>query len=262
MKRLALAFTILSACGTLLYAGPEALSGKEMKQVVQPMAPDCPSWTGFYIGAFGGYKFSAVDVDLNLDGLWDSFPSPRDTIQSEGSGDFLDTSGAELGGLIGYNYQWHNWVFGLEAAGGYLWLRDSDDNGLFPTDFGDYSVSTSFKTHYLTTIGGRIGYAWCKWLPYVTGGVAIGDIDFFQRAQNHSEFFHEEGSTSETQVGWMVGGGLEYALTSHWRLRGQYQYIDLGSAGFDHSSTQPIYFGNSHIDVREHNASFAIIYGF
>jgi outer membrane immunogenic protein len=255
-----LAFTIVCVFGAVIYAGPEQFSGKEMKQVA-PMPPPCPNWTGFYVGALAGYKFADTDITLNLSGDWADIPSERDLLKGAGSRD-LDDSGFELGGLIGYNYQVRNWVLGLEASGGYLWLDNShtvDVSGI-----NDYSVPTSFKTHYLITAGPRIGYAFCKWLPYLTGGVAIGDIDFRQsffipQAPTIGQF----GSTNETQVGWMVGAGLEYALTGHWRVRGQYQYIDLGCVDFDSAYTvAPTFLGNHEACLKEHNATAAIIYGF
>jgi hypothetical protein len=69
--------------------------------------------------------------------------------------DNLDGSGAEAGGLIGYNYQFrNNWVVGLEAADGYLWLRNSDESGIFHTPaMGDFNIKTSFKTHYWLRLG-------------------------------------------------------------------------------------------------------------
>ena len=191
-----------------------------MKQVA-PVPPACPNWTGFYVGAFGGYKFAATDLDLNLGGFWHATGADiadRDTILSEVPHD-LDASGAELGGMIGYNYQMNRWVFGLEASGGYLWLRDSDNTGTFATPTtNEYNVATSLKTHYLATIGPRIGYTFCRWMPYITGGLALGDIDYDQDITQFDQrlggvFFREGGHASDNQVGWMVGGGLEYALT-------------------------------------------------
>jgi outer membrane immunogenic protein len=282
MKSLALTITISLAVCAVVYAGPEPLpSGKEMKAVA-PAPPACPNWTGFYTGAFGGYKFAATDLDLDLGGSWNATAfdrADRDAILSEVPND-LDASGAELGGLIGYNYQWNKWVFGLEASGGYLWLRDSDNTGTFttPTTTTDeYNVATSLKTHYLVTVGPRIGYAFCRWLPYVTGGLAIGDVDFDQEITQFDQFrggvfFREGGHTSDTRLGWMVGGGLEYALSDHWHLRGQYQYIDLGCIDFDSAgrSVSPFldpavaagYNGNHEACLREHNASLAIIFKF
>jgi outer membrane immunogenic protein len=275
MKKTTFTLAILFAATALMYAGPEPLpSGKEMKEVAPPPPPTCPNWTGFYVGGFGGYKFSNTDLNLELNGAWDTLaPVNRDVIEANAPSD-LDTSGAEAGGLVGYNYQFANQLLvGVEAAGGYLWLRDSEFTGRFdvPGSISSYNVGTSFKTHYLFTFGPRIGYAWCRWLPYLTGGLALGDLDFSQRIRNLSIFpfsFGEKGSKSEDHVGWMVGGGLEYAINSHWSARAQYQYIDLGSVGFDSSgegvllSPPSAFTGHHEAELREHNASFAIIYKF
>jgi outer membrane immunogenic protein len=257
MKKLTLAFITLCAFCALGYAGPEPLaSAKEMKEVV-PLAPACPSWTGLYIGGFGGYKFGVFDPSISAGE--DEAEDAR-AIESH-LGDDFGASGAELGGLIGYNYQWNKWVLGLEAAGGYLWLRNSE-TGRFPIPGSDdiYALSNSLKTHYLVTVGPRIGYALCKWLPYVTGGMAVGDLDFRQRI-SETDDFDQSRSKSGSNVGWFVGGGLQYALTHHWSVRAQYQYIDLGDVGLSFDVPSELT-ANSKVNLREHNASFAIIYGF
>ena len=40
------------------------------------------------------------------------------------------------------------------------------------------------------------------------------------------------GSPSSTRVGWTVGGGVEYALTNNWTIKGEYLYANLGSSSF------------------------------
>ena len=105
-------------------------------------------------------------------------------------------------------------------------------------------------------------------MPYVTGGLAVGDLELDQNQHDvglPNQFFQGR-SESETNVGWFVGGGLEYALTNHWRLRGQYEYVDLGSIDY-HSTLFNARFidgfeAHQHAELTEHNASFAIIYGF
>jgi outer membrane immunogenic protein len=269
MRTPTLTFVFLGICGAFLYAGPEPVpSGKEMKQV-QQVAPSCASWTGFYIGGFGGYKHGDTDVDMNLDRF---AQGPVDAAEVESHGDVdLSTDGAELGALIGYNYQLQShWVFGLEAAGGYLWLRDSEVSSRFvgPASGDEYHVSSSFNTQFLFTAAPRIGYAFCRWMPYVTGGLAVGDVEFEQDIKRHTGSvanggFHEGGHSDDTNLGWMVGGGFEFAITNHWRARLQYEYIDLGDTSFDHDSTEVDFSpGSSHIDLTEHNASFALIFGF
>lgn len=257
MKKVVFALAGLCLSGALVMAGPEPYSGKEMKQVA-PMPPACPNWTGFYIGGFGGYKFGVINPGMTVTGL-----EPEDISALEDrAGKDLDTSGGELGGLIGYNYEWNKWVLGVEVAGGYLWLRDSQFTGAFFSPQGNQLfVATSFKTHYLLTVGPRIGYAFCRWLPYVTGGLAVGDLDFHQRFGAADYPFFPRNSASETNAGWFVGGGLQYAFTNHWSARVQYQFIDLGDVTTNQSSAFT-YTAKSEASLREHNASFAIIYGF
>ena len=271
MKKATLVSAVFAVFCAAVYAGPEQYSGKEMKQVA-PMPPACPNWTGFYVGGFAGYKFSSVDTNLDLGGIWDTgFPEGRDVLEQNAPGD-LDNSGFEAGGLIGYNYQWHNWVFGFEAEGGYLWAHKAEEPPLLtvPNDPIDgFALSTSFNTRYLATFAPRIGYTFCRWMPYVTAGLAVGELDYSQNIVDlppAAQFIFTEGaSRSETNVGWMVGGGLEYAVTDHWRVRGQYQFIDLGSIDFNTVGVGDVisgFTGHHEASLREHNASFAIIYGF
>ena len=37
-------------------------------------------------------------------------------------------------------------------------------------------------------------------------------------------------SSGNTRFGWVVGGGLEYALTPNWTIKGEALYADLGSS--------------------------------
>ncbi len=267
-KFFTLTVVVLASIGLaqVVSAGPEP-TGKEMKQVAPAPPPPCPSWTGFYVGGFGAFDYAVVDTHVDLTGTWEHFPEAERNLQSRGERNF-NTSGGEAGGLLGYNYQAGNWVFGAEAAGGYLWSRNSKSEVFDDSELEtDVKISGSFKTHYLFTFGGKLGYALCHWLPYVTGGLAVGDTDFdgkiVVRDFRDEEDLAFERSNTDTRAGWFVGGGLEYRLTDHWRLRAQYQYVDLGSEGFTREDSLGLGFiSHRSVDLREHNAQFAIIYGF
>jgi len=236
-------------------------------QIYSEAAPSPASftWTGFHLGAFGSYTRDHVEPDLTLGGAFNQIAPIKSGLESRGSEDF-DSNGGGLGGLIGFDYQLGRWVIGLEGAGEYLWSRGSSDTGAFVLGTGvpPLEVRTSFKTHYLFTVAPRIGYAWGRFLPYVTGGLAVGDLDFSQSVKDLvAPAAHLGGSTSETNVGWMVGGGVQYALTDHWSARAQYQYVDLGSVGFDSQVSNAPQFRAHHSGaLTEHNASFALIYKF
>jgi outer membrane immunogenic protein len=272
MKRLTLTVTIFSVLCGLAYAGPETYSGKEMKQVAPAPVAECPNWGGFYIGAFGGYKFSNVDVETRMTGDWVATGNlDRIDINERGSED-LDNDGGDVGGLLGYNFQMNHWVFGLEIAGGGMFARESHNSGIFfgRGPGGEFSISSSFDTDYLVTAGARVGYTFCRWMPYVTGGAAGANLNFRQHIRsnfgNGGAFYRQGGESSDDNIGWMVGGGLEYAITNHFRVRGQYQYIDLGDTSFNSSGIPAAAFstftGHHEASLTEHNASFAIIYGF
>ena len=146
MDKISLIASMLYAFCSLAYAGPERYSGKEIKQVAPP--PPCPTWTGFYVGAFGGYKFGSTGVDLSLGEDWNFRPEDRNVVEAHAP-DNLDASGAEAGGLIGYNHQFtNNWVVGLEAAGGYLWLRQMKA-GFFTLRRRGTSISRRLSKHII-----------------------------------------------------------------------------------------------------------------
>lgn len=112
---------------------------------VQAVVPEEASfdWTGFYVGAFGGYGWGEAD-----DGL-----------------DSVDTEGAFAGGTVGYNHQMGQFVIGLEADG--AWSGIEDDDGVFETSID-----------WLSTVRGRVGFALDNFLIYGTGGAAIGEVSY------------------------------------------------------------------------------------
>jgi opacity protein-like surface antigen len=61
----------------------------------------------------------------------------------------------------------------------------------------------------------------------------------------------------------MVCGGVQFAMTDHWSARLQFQYVDLGSVGFDsHVSVTPEFRAHHEMNFTEHNATVALIYQF
>jgi len=160
-------------------------------------APPAPltrvyDWTGFYFGANGG-------------GGWGhSFWS--------GPGIGFGLTGGQVGGTVGYNKQLGNIVFGVE--GDIDW--SSFDGG---SNSAGCPVNCSTSDSWISTERGRIGYAFDRFLPYITGGLAVGDI----RAAALGV-----GSGSAVNAGWTLGAGLEYALPGNWSLKAEYLRVDLG----------------------------------
>jgi len=156
--------------------------------------PSYANWTGFYIGVNAGYGFGKSDWEFPA-----ASPSPKG---------FLG------GATIGYNFQTGSWVWGVEADGDYSAIKGSTSCFV-----GLDTCET--KLTWLATGRGRIGYAgWNNWLPYLTAGVAGGNIKATE------SFF---GSASKTKIGWTAGAGIEYALWTNWSVKAEYLYVDLGN---------------------------------
>lgn len=153
------------------------------------------SWTGFYLGANVGYGFGKS-----------SWSNALGT-----TGDF-DTKGWLFGGTLGYNLQTGNWVWGLETDLAYTTMKGSTN-----TFCGAPGCET--KINYFGTGRGRIGYAWDRWLPYITGGLAYGGVKMTNAAGT---------SETKTKLGYTIGGGVEYAFLGSWSAKLEYLYADLG----------------------------------
>jgi outer membrane immunogenic protein len=147
-------------------------------------APAYANWTGLYVGINGGYAFGTSN--------WDVPP--------------IDTSpkGGMVGATLGYNYQTGVWVWGLEGDIDYSFVKGSSACG---------AGTCETKNSWFATARGRIGYAgWTNWLPYITGGVAAGDIKATSPV----------GEATKTNIGYAFGAGLEYALWTNWSVKGEY----------------------------------------
>jgi len=263
MKQLLLALTTIVSLAGVVTAGETYSSGKEIKQVAPVPPPPCPKWTGFYAGIQGGYERALFDPDLSLSGLWIG-TATAPSAERDGSRDF-GVNGGQLGGVLGYNFTFNNLLLGIEGSGVYTCARDSRVDHFSDPNIGLYRVSTSVDSHYLATVGPRIGWTFCKWMPFITGGAAFSDLNFHQSLVSASAAPNTEGgSTDNGHVGWFVGGGLEYAITDHWHIRGDYKYADFGqhdsfSSDFATGFGAPMH---SRIELREHVATAAIVYQF
>jgi outer membrane immunogenic protein len=153
------------------------------------------NWTGFYAGINGGYGFGKSN--------W--------TGGALTTGDF-NVNGPLVGGTIGYNLQTGAWVWGLEADADYSWIKGSTSAVACP--------GCETRNQWLATGRGRIGYAWDRFLPYITGGAAYGDIKMSGGGN----------SDSKSKLGWTAGAGVEYAFMGAWSAKLEYLYVDLGKA--------------------------------
>jgi outer membrane immunogenic protein len=148
------------------------------------------NWTGFYIGVNGGGGFGSS--------TWDRTGS-------------FNTSGGLVGGTLGYNYQFGQGVIGVEGD-----IDWADINGTSNTAC---PLGCKTSDNWLSTVRARLGYAADRFMPYVTGGAAFGDV--------HATTPGFAGA-SNSNAGWTVGAGLEFAIAGNWTAKAEYLYVNLG----------------------------------
>ena len=189
MKRLFLALASLAA---LTGSAAAADLSRPAPQPYYKAAVAAPvyNWTGFYIGINGGGGFGRSD--------WDR------------TGGF-NLSGGLVGGTLGYNYQVGQAVFGVEG--------DIDWANINGTTNSACALGCKTGDDWLGTARGRLGYAADRFMPFITGGAAFGDI------KTSTPGF---AGATQTNVGWTVGAGLEFAIAQNWTAKAEYLYVDLG----------------------------------
>jgi outer membrane immunogenic protein len=185
------------------------------------------NWTGVYVGVHAGWIWSEGDAAVSSTGL-----APATALAPFGYS--FDGDGGMLGGQIGFNYQFSNIVVGIEAD--LSWTGVDGGATVAPLTFGAGVIPGSFHTssfdmNWFGTVRGRLGFAANNLLIYVTGGLAFGDVDATTVTQSFIPGIGLNtwtGSASDTQVGWTIGGGLEWGFAPNWSIKGEYLYYDLG----------------------------------
>ena len=113
------------------------------------------------------------------------------------------------------------------------------------------------------TLGGRLGWAWDKWLFYGSGGAAQGTVDTQLVNANGARF---DFTNRPTYRGWYAGFGGEYLLNKgsfvDVILGLEYQHIDLGTqynpSSADNFSASPPGVNGRNIAVKDDLVRFRV----
>jgi outer membrane immunogenic protein len=180
--------------------------------VKAPPLPPPPvfSWTGLYLGVEGGGGWGSVSyLDNSVVGL----PLGGTPISQS-------PSGGIFGGVLGLRYQTGQFVFGLEGTGAWADLTSTFVPVAGTTD--------SFKVRSLYTATGQVGWAFNQALVYVKGGWASASVDTSITIPAIGAF----ATQRQTDNGWTLGVGLDYALWQSLVLGIEYDHFDLGYNAF------------------------------
>jgi outer membrane immunogenic protein len=217
------------AAAVLALAAGSALAADLPSRKAPPVyiaPPPLFTWTGVYIGGQIGYGFGTNHS--GIPGLLYTSSSPE---------------GVLGGAHVGYNYQVNQFVFGLEG--------DVDGSSISKSIYDPITGGT-FGTRIPVegSVRGRAGVAFDRALIYATGGAAFADLEHSYSGLLATPYY----GTSTGRVGWTVGGGVEYAVTNNWSIRGEYRYSDFG-----HSSD---FVTPAAIAVNNHVTEHAVRVGF
>ena len=183
-----------------------------------PYLPVVPpfSWTGFYIGG-----------NLGLGWSQGSFSDPA------GNSLGLPNNARLLGGgQVGFNFEYYGgFVIGAEAD--FDWFANSNTIASNPVplidNFGNPTGSTAtiaIDNKWLTTVAGRLGYAFDRVLLYGKGGAAWAGDKYTVTGSFAGTGFGFEGL--EARTGWTAGAGVEWAFYRHWSASLEYDFYQFG----------------------------------
>lgn len=140
------------------------------------------NWSGYFIGALLGYTWGETNNA--------AVASP-------------DFDGFDGGGYIGANYQWNQFVLGVEADA----LISGADGG---------AGGVSADQNWSASVRARAGISLDQFLIYGTGGVAASGV----------ELGDATSSDSNTLWGWTLGAGAEALLKDNITARVEYRFTD------------------------------------
>ena len=212
---------LIALLGVAAPASAADLAPRPYTKAPPPVVAPIYDWTGFYIGANGGWGQSRNCVDFLVTGF-----------------DFADgcreRSGGLVGGQLGYRWQFNQFVVGVEGQGDWADLSNTRVSIINPL------FSTRTKTDGIGLITGQIGYAWNASLFYVKGGAAVTSNRF---SILDTLTGTELAAASATRWGGTVGVGWEYGFAPNWSAGIEYDHLFMGNSNNSFSVANPIVAG-------------------
>lgn len=248
---------------TALMAGSAQAADIPVK-AVRPMVPVQFSWTGFYIGGHIG----AVRDRSTFDGVFNEALFPGfisiggipalapivlvPTRLASLPGATTNKTGVIGGGQFGYNWQiGSSFLLGFEGDISGTGVRSSAVvSPVDPFGFATLTGTYSTDTKWMASLRGRLGLTFDRVLVYATGGAAFASYNVGQTFTlvnpTPGIFFPNPGSSgttavgySFTDVGWTLGGGLEWAIGNNWSIAGEYRHSRFPSHRIALASSDP-----------------------
>lgn len=194
-------------------------------------------WHGTYLGGYIGGGFGTNDFSTNVSGVTDTsyFTTTADANAVGSAGSLTnDPSSAIIGIQAGHDWIYKEMVYGIILDYGALPLSSSQTViATYPDNTDQYSMHTSMRSNWLFTMRARAGYPFTLRKPcliYLTGGMAMANLRIKNNFFDNSALAGVGTSqTSQNQIGWTAGIGLEVAAMEHVSVSVEYLYVHLPS---------------------------------
>jgi outer membrane immunogenic protein len=212
------------------------------------------NWQGFYAGGQGAYGTSSENFNGSTTSMLNALISNL-TVSETGIGQ----SNLQLGKVSshmwgygafgGYNAQWDDVVLGLDASyihgkmGGSATAQEAFTTSVPLSDGLFHSVSASSASQIaisdMATFRGRAGYAFGCFLPYVFGGLALGNASIGQTVTvkdavsttllgNYTALqpLSATNVTADHMIyGYTMGLGVDIKLAGGLFMRAEWEYV-------------------------------------
>ena len=218
------------------------------------------NWEGFYVGGQAGYgssdeNFRGSTRTLMASLLADTLIEAEMGVSQWNLG--LGKASARTtgyGGFVGYNWQWDDVVLSLEASylhgkfGGSSSASERRVSAAALTDGNFHDVTATSTAAILikdmATFRARAGYAFGCFLPYMFGGVALGNADITRTASVQDAVspvalgpFTALAPLSVTEAqhnhlvyGYSAGLGVDVNITGGLFMRAEWEYTRFTAA--------------------------------
>jgi outer membrane immunogenic protein len=169
------------------------------------------NWTGGYLGisgggAFSSPKFSDSDSDVCFD-----YATCSD---QQGVGGLF-------GGTLGYNWQFRNFVIGVEGDISWAGLNAKTKDEILSGS--NYYMESNIEA--IATVRLRAGYAIGSSLFYLTGGAAFVEAQHKAISESSPCGVPDSACSENWQTGVVIGAGYEAMLTDHVTFKAEYLHV-------------------------------------
>lgn len=222
---------LIRAAAAVCVAGSFTFSNSLSSQAQGSGMP--ASWSGFYVGFHGSY----MGADQDFPGAPPHVPSPVPVGVKSGP-PRMGMDGGMLGGQVGAQYHFQGgFVVGVEADFSRGGMSDTLRDGNFIVQTGEIEWTGSLRA--------RLGLPMGNFMPFVTAGYMWAGARYTQSCPDKAAAIPVSPtshcatadkytlSDSQTHMGLVYGGGLEWAVSRSFTLKAEGLFFRLSDEDYE-----------------------------